>query len=178
LPNYPAYVLLNIFFLRLPGARFETGYAIDLGGPDAHVVPFVAIEPMLVFQKEATETLLNVPESAITFRKKTITALPMSLGVQIDGQWKTEGGGSFSPLLRLAWLHDFETDRSVTRSFAELPSLLISRTTLPTDTDAASVRFGAQWSAARSWSIKASADAQLSRSYGTIGGSVSVRYVW
>lgn len=102
----------------------------------------------------------------------------MPLGVQFDGRWKTVGGCSFSPLLQLAWVHDFQTHRSVARGFAELPSLLISRTTLPTDADAASVRFGGQWSAARSWSVKASADAQLSRRYGTIGGTVSVRYAW
>ena len=132
------------------GARLETGYAFNLGGPAAHVVPFVAIEPMRLYQGSATEILSNARESAITFHKKTITALPMSLGVHVDGRWNASNGGSFSPLLQLAWIHDFQTDRSVARSFAELPSVQISRTTLPTDANAASVRFGGQGSAARS----------------------------
>lgn len=99
---------------------------------------------MLLYQGAASETLPNARESPITFHRKTITALPMSLGVQMDGRWKTSGGGSFTPLLQLAWIHDFQTERSITRSFGELPSLLISRTTVPTDADAASVRFGGQ----------------------------------
>jgi len=160
------------------GARLETGYAFDLGGPAAHIVPFVAIEPMRLYQGSATEILSNARESAITFHKKTITALPMSLGVRVDGRWNASNGGSFSPLLQLAWIHDFQTDRSVARSFAELPSVQISRTTLPTDANAASVRFGGQWSAARSWSVSASGDARLSRNYSTIGGTVSLRYAW
>ncbi|GGI92260.1 hypothetical protein GCM10007973_30570 [Polymorphobacter multimanifer] len=163
---------------RTAGARIETGYAIDIGGPDAHIVPFAAIEPMLLFQDAGTEILPNARGSAITFHKQTIPALPMSLGIQVDGRWKTAGGGIFSPLLQLAWLHDFRSDRNVHRSFAELPSLVISRTTVPTDVDAASIRFGGQWTAARSWSIQASADAQVSRSYGTIGGTLSLRHVW
>ena len=160
------------------GARFETGYAFDLGGPAAHIVPFVSIEPMRLYQGSATENLSNARESAITFHKKTITALPMSLGVRVDGRWSTSGGGSFSPLLQLAWIHDFQTDRSVARSFAELPSIQISRTTLPADANAALVRFGGQWSAARSWSVSASGDARLSRNYSTIGGTISLRYAW
>ena len=163
---------------RTIGARFETGYSFDLGSHGARIVPYVAIEPMLLDQQAATETLPNDRESQVTFHDKTITALPMSLGVQFDGRWNTSGGGSFSPLLRAAWVHDFETDRSVPRSFAELPSLQISRTTLPSDANAASVRFGWQWSAARSWSVSASGDARLSRNYSTIGGTVSVRYAW
>jgi hypothetical protein len=160
------------------GARLEAGYAIDIGGPDGHIAPFASIEPMLVVQEAGIETLPNARESAITFHKKTITALPMSLGIQVDGRWKTGGGGSFSPLLQVAWVHDFRTDRKIGRSFGELPSLLISRTTVPTDTNAASIRFGGQWSAARFWSIQASAETQVSRSYGTIGGMLSVRYAW
>jgi len=160
------------------GARLEAGYAIDIGGPDGHIAPFAAIEPMLVFQEAGIETFPNARESAITFHKKTITALPMSLGIQVDGRWKIAGGGSFSPLLQVAWVHDFQTDRTIGRSFGELPSLLISRTTVPTDTNAASIRFGGQWSAARFWSIQASAETQVSRSYGSIGGMLSVRYAW
>lgn len=75
--------------------------------------------------------------SAITFHGRTITAVPVSLGVQFDTLWHTGGDVTFAPLARLAWVHDFAPDRDIARSFKELPSLIISRITLPVDADTA-----------------------------------------
>jgi outer membrane autotransporter protein len=164
------------------GGRIEAGYSFDLGNSAGHIVPFLAIEPMSVRQQTATESLIapdNSPfkllethEGQITFHGRTITAMPVSVGVQLSGHWQTYSNGAFAPQMRVAWLHDLEPDRDIARSFAELQSLLVSRTSVPADVDAAQIQLSGLWTGQK-WSFKASVDAQVSQSYETLGGTLS-----
>jgi outer membrane autotransporter protein len=164
------------------GGRIEAGYAIGFGGASARIVPFMAVEPMSVREGSAPEaftlpqhadTAPSTEDQGVVFHGRTITALPVSAGVQFDNRWQMDGNVAFAPQLRVAWVHDTSPDRDVDRSFAELPSLLISRTTVPTETDAAQVQLSGLWSAGQQWSLKASVDTQLSGAYSTTGGSLS-----
>lgn len=164
------------------GGRFEAGYSFDLGETGGHITPYAAFEPIGVRLKTATESFVAAPDSqlaaamqdsGITFHGRTLTAEPISLGLQIDNRWRTGGDVTFAPQLRIALVHDFNPDRDVARSFKELPDLLIWRTTVPTDADAVSVQVSGLWMSGRRWSLKAAADATLSGSYTTVGGSLS-----
>ncbi len=165
------------------GGRIEAGYAIGFGGASARIVPFIAVEPMSVHEGSATEAFtlsqaaqdatLATQDHGVTFHGRTITAAPVSAGVQLDNRWQMDGNVAFAPQLRVAWVHDTSPDREIDRSFAEIPSLLISRTTVPTQIDAAQVQLSGLWSAGEQWSLKTSVDTQLSGPYSTMGGSLS-----
>ena len=47
---------------------------------------------------------------------------PGSLGVQLDHSFDINDKWSLYPLLRMAWVHEFQTDRSVNASLQALPT--------------------------------------------------------
>jgi len=85
----------------------ETGYSFDFGMVNAHVTPFVAVQPMHVWQGAASEKFAAIGPG-LHFNAASIPALPSYLGVQFDDTWQGKDNQSVVSSLRVAWMHDFQ----------------------------------------------------------------------
>ena len=158
------------------GGRIEAGYSFALGNTGANLTPFVAFQPIQLWLGSGSEEFNLGP--GIQYEATSITALPLYLGVQIDGIWMASNGQRVAPYLRAAWMHDFSPDRDIPRSFAELPNLTFSGTPIPTISNALDLHAGLQFLAGPNTALSASLDAQVSESYSTLGASASFRVRW
>ncbi|MDE1571198.1 autotransporter outer membrane beta-barrel domain-containing protein [Aquabacter sediminis] len=157
------------------GGRIEVGYSFAMGG-GAQVTPFLAFQPSQLWLGSGSE-LFSLGRG-LTYDSTSVTALPIYVGLQWDGQWTLGNGQRIAPYVRAAWMHDFSPDRGVSRSFAELPGLTFTGSPIPTVTDAADLHAGLQFSAGPNTVLSAGFDAQLADSYSTIGVSGSFRVRW
>jgi outer membrane autotransporter protein len=98
-------------------ARLELGWKQAYGR--INVMPFVAVEPAVLWQRGFTETGANV--LGLTVASRTATSLPTFVGVQFDGRVRTPEGLLFMPYSRVSWVHEFEPDRRETAGFTVLP---------------------------------------------------------
>jgi len=158
-------------------ARFEGGYSFDAGLANAHLTPFVAVQPMHLWQSATRENFANLG-SGLHYDAASISALPSYLGAQFDQTWKGEDGQSVVSSLRLAWMHDFMPSRNVSRSFAELPSFALSGTDLPITRDAAVAHAGLSFTLSSRLSFIGSLDMKLAGGYRELGGTGAFRFSW
>jgi outer membrane autotransporter protein len=173
IPEAPSVALSNVML----GIRVEAGYKLRLAQTPAHVTPFVAIQPMQLWQGSGTESLAGFG-STLTYRQTSITALPLFLGAQLDGQFVLSNGAVLSPFVRLAWMHDFRPDRTVPRSFSSDPDFGFSGTGTPIVANAAVLHLGTAYAISSRITLTASIDSQLSPSFTSVGATGSFVYRW
>jgi outer membrane autotransporter protein len=157
--------------------RVEAGYRLRLGQTGAHVTPFIAIQPMQLWQGGGVESVTGFG-NALTYQQTSITALPLYLGAQLDGQFTLGSGAVLSPFLRLAWMHDFLPDWEVPRSFSADPSFVFTGTGTPTVENAAVLHLGTEYALGQHSSLAATVDSQVSPSFTSIGATGSFIYRW
>ena len=158
------------------GGRIEAGYSFPLGQTGASLTPFVAFQPIQLWLGSGSEMFTLGP--GLQYDATAITALPLYLGVQLDGLWTANNGQRVAPYLRAAWMHDFNPNRDVPRSFAELPGLSFSGTAIPTVSNALDLHAGLQFAANPTTTLSAGLDAQIAQPYSTFGASAAIRVRW
>lgn len=104
-------------------ARLETGYLLRLR--ELSVTPFVAFEPAWLSQGGFSENLKN-PQSdtinlGLNYQGQNTTSLPLSLGVQLGSELLLANDWTISPLVRLSWIHEFNTTRQLNAALQLLP---------------------------------------------------------
>jgi outer membrane autotransporter protein len=161
----------------LLGGRVEIGYGFALGDTGATLTPFAAFQPMQLWLGSDTESFGSLG-AGLTYHASTITALPVYLGVQLDGLFQGKDGTTYAPFLRAAWMHDFSPDRDVSRNFAEAPDLAFAGTPIPVVSDALDLHAGLQVNIGGNMSISAGFDAQIADEYSILGASGSLRLRW
>ena len=111
------------FSTDVVGARIELGLRGAAG--NLSVTPFAAFQPTWLRQGAFSEGLTGASNSLVNmglnYQSQSVTSLPASLGLQVDGQIPLEGGWTLSPSLRAAWIYEFQTDRSLQAALAMLP---------------------------------------------------------
>lgn len=98
--------------------RIEVGYRIE--HPIANIMPFVAMQATSLQMGNYDES--NTNNLGLSVQSKTIMSEPGSLGVQIDKPYDIDSEWSLYPLLKMAWIHEFQTDRNLTASLQDLPT--------------------------------------------------------
>lgn len=125
--------------------RIELGRSYRFA--DTNVRPFVALAPAILWQRAYTEASTVVGGGGgmlgLSYDANTVTSLPASIGVQIDGNYALPGGQFLSPMLRLSWVHEFETERGVQASFTSVPAAGFTVQGAPAGRDALRVDGGA-----------------------------------
>jgi outer membrane autotransporter protein len=165
------------FGSTVAAGRIEGGYSFPIADTGANVTPYVALQPMQVWQGSASESF-GSQGNGLRYGASGITALPAYLGVQFDAKWQPRPDMVFTPFVRLAWMHDFLPNREVSRSFAELPGASFTSTGNPVVSNAAVIRAGTQYKLGKQVSLFASLETQLSGSVNTIGGSFGLQWSW
>ncbi len=105
---------LNLSNLRgarrdsLFGGRVEAGYRMPVGKTERTSPPSrpSSRHPMAGFRLRELREL----GSGLTYDASTVSALPLYLGLQLDGRWTDGSGAVYMPFLRAAWMHDFSPD--------------------------------------------------------------------
>ncbi len=105
-------------------ARLELGYLAKT--PALNLTPFIAIQPAWLRQNSFDERNANSGNSfvnmGLNYQNQSTTSLPGSLGLQLDHKTSLNNGWTLNPMLRIAWVHEFQPDRSLTASPSLLPS--------------------------------------------------------
>lgn len=98
--------------------RLEVGYRIE--NPLANMMPFIAIQATSLQMGHYNES--NTNHLGLSVQSKNVISEQGSLGVQVDKAYNINKEWSLYPLLRMAWIHEFQTDRTLTGSFQALPT--------------------------------------------------------
>ena len=156
--------------------RFEAGYR--------YATPMVGITPYAAGQfttyylpSYAEQVLAGAGNFALNYAARDVTASRTELGVRLDKSFAMETA-VVTLRGRLAWAHDFNTDRSITPVFQTLPGaafIVNGARQAPNSaltTAAAEVKWANGWSAAGVFEGEFS---DISRSY---AGKGILRYAW
>ena len=98
--------------------RMEVGYRMD--HPLVNVMPFVAMQATSLQMNSFKES--NTDNLGLSVSGNTTMSEPGSLGIQLDRAFDINEKWSMYPLLRMAWVHEFQTDRSINASLQALPT--------------------------------------------------------
>jgi uncharacterized protein with beta-barrel porin domain len=114
---------------------------------------------------------------ALAYDGKTATAARTELGV------KTEKAVALSDAMlllrsRLAWAHDFDTDRSISAAFQALPASAFVVNGARPAADSALTTLSAELAWRNGWSAGATFDSQWSDTTRSYAGKGTVRYAW
>ena len=159
--------------------RLEVGrpFKVDEMG----LTPFVALQPAQLWTPGITETSVTVNGApgvfALTYQAQGTTSLPLFIGAQIDGETELNA----RPLkgwARLAWVHEFMTQRNATAGFTVLPGSSFTVDGARAASDALRVDFGGRYMVASGTSLFANGSAELSDRGQSIGGTVGLRIEW
>jgi subtilase-type serine protease len=150
--------------------RVEGGYRY--GTAFYGFTPYAAVQVQNVFTPDYTETLA-AGGTAQTFQSKSTTSTRTELGSWVDYRvngWTLRG--------RAAWLHEFDTDVSLTAQFAVFPSPAFVVNGANRPGDAALVSGLAEVPLWANVFASARADAELASHATTWSGMGTVRWVW
>jgi len=157
--------------------QIEGGYTFDLPRLGVRLTPFLSVQPAHLWQGGAVE-YINGYGSGLRYKATQITATPTDLGFQVDGSWASQGGGTISPTLRLAWMHDFMPGRDVPRGFDALPQFTVSKTNAVAPTDAVVIRAAARYGIAAGISLLGSVNTAFSGIERSVSATGSLQFVW
>lgn len=114
---------------------------------------------------------------ALVYGAKTATATRSELGVRTDKSMAVLD--SVVTLRgRLAWAHDYNTDRNVDATFQTLPSASFVVNGIQQPHDLALVTASAEWKWLNSWSAAATFEGELSNVSRSYAGRGVLRYAW
>ena len=111
------------FGSNLFGGRFEAGWKNTFG--QVNLTPFASIQFDALSQNAYSEfTVVNGTTMpgimGLHYSSHSVTSVPLSLGLQVDGSFPVGDGMTITPSARISWVHEFEFDpgdqRGVPRS--------------------------------------------------------------
>ena len=167
------------FASDLFGARLELGRSYAL--PWFNVTPFAAVQAATLWQRGFSETTTagGLPGIlGLTYGSQTTTSLPTFLGVQLDARYAWANGMMWSPFVRVAWMHEFNRDRSIAGSFVSVPGTLFGVDGARAWSDALKVNAGSRLALNQYASLFASFDGEFANNGYSYGGRGGIRFSW
>ena len=98
--------------------RAEVGYRVE--HPVVNIMPFIAMQATSLQMGTYSES--NTNGLGLNVQSKNVMSEPGSLGIQLDKAYDLDQEWSLYPLLRMAWVHEFQTTRTLTASLQSLPT--------------------------------------------------------
>ncbi len=158
-------------------ARIEGGYRFATGFMG--ITPYAAGQFISYFLPSYSEQVLAGPGLfALNYAGKDVTASRTELGVRLDKSWAMQTA-ILTLRGRLAWAHDFNTDRSILPAFQTLPGAapftVFGAAQAP---NSALVTAAAEMKWMSGWSVAGIFEGQFSDINRTYSGKGVVRYSW
>ena len=164
--------------------RLEAGRALSFDGgaygtPLVRVTPFAALEIARLATDGFAEYNTNGVGNLLALRSsgQTTADVPGFLGVRLDGVTNF-GGVALRPVLSLAYVHDFATQRNLTNGLISLPGSTFLVQGARAARDAAQVKLGAEAAISRNMSLFANFDGEFSGAETVYGGKGGLRISW
>jgi autotransporter-associated beta strand protein len=156
--------------------RLEGGYKVATGAGD--ITPYAAGQfTTYRLPSYMEQVAFGAGTFALNYAGKDVTATRSELGMKAE---KAVPMTDATLMLRgrLAWAHDFNTDRNVQATFQSLPgsAFVVNGATPAADTALTTIAAEMAWR--NGWSASATADAQLSDTTHSYSGKGVVRYSW
>jgi autotransporter-associated beta strand protein len=156
--------------------RLEGGYKVATGAGD--ITPYAAGQfTTYRLPSYMEQVAFGAGTFALNYTGKDVTATRSELGMKAE---KAVPMTDATLMLRgrLAWAHDFNTDRNVQATFQSLPgsAFVVNGAAPAADTALTTVAAEMLWR--NGWSASATADAQLSDTTHSYSGKGVVRYSW
>lgn len=159
--------------------RLELGRR--LGNGKATLMPFVAVEPAILWQPAYGESSLAVTGApgvyALTYQAQATGSFPGLLGAEIESDFEL-GGRPLRARARFAWVHEFMTERSVTAGFVGLPGSSFTVDGARAAGNAARIDVGATYGIGERTSLFVNAMAELSDRGQGASGTAGFRLFW
>jgi outer membrane autotransporter protein len=158
--------------------RIEAGYIAETGF--GNVTPFAAVEPSSLILPSFVETASSSssPLSVLGFSGKTATSVPTSLGLQFDRAAVLDGGWTLAPYFRAAWLHEWDTTRSVTASLPVAPGAVFTVAGTPAARNSARLTGSLKLSRATNIAFYANVVGDVSAHGQAVGGNLGFTLSW
>jgi autotransporter-associated beta strand protein/probable HAF family extracellular repeat protein len=156
--------------------RIEGGYR--------YLTPWMGVTPYAAGQfttyslpAYAEQVLSGANTFALNYNAKDVTASRTEIGIRTDKSWAM-ANAILTLRGRLAWAHDFNTDRSITPVFQTLPgaSFIVSGAAQAHDSALTTASAEMKW--LNGWSAAATFEGQFSDVTRSYAGKGIVRYSW
>ena len=160
--------------------RLELGYR----GTDTRInlTPFVALQATSLQQGGFTETSTRAGGQpgmlGLTVQSRSGVSEPMSIGMQFDRAFQVTDDWTVTPVLRLAWVHDFQPNRSVAAGLTGLPGNAWTVMGASGAEDAINVGISVQGMNRDGLAFFAVLDALPSSRTNSYQGQVGVKFIW
>ncbi len=133
------------FGSNLFGGRFEAGWKNTFS--QVNLTPFASIQFDALSQDSYSEfTVVNgtgLPNAmGLHYSSRSVTSVPLSLGLQVDGSFAVGNGTTITPSARISWVHEFEPIRAINAAFLAAPGFPFSVRGAAAAEDAARVDVG------------------------------------
>lgn len=153
--------------------RVEGGRAFALNA--VTLTPYAGFQVAELYNPSFDETSAN--NAGLYVNSHSVGSQKIYLGGQVDTT-QVVAGFSVMPYARVAWEHEFSTDRTIDASLVSLPGSNFQVYGAPAASDAARVSAGAKLNINPSLSVYASFDGAFSGSGNSYGGKGGLRYTW
>jgi uncharacterized protein with beta-barrel porin domain/membrane-associated phospholipid phosphatase len=153
--------------------RAEAGRAFAFA--PVTVTPFAGFQVAGLYDASFIESGGN--NAALGVNSRSVGSQKLYLGGQVDTT-QAFGGVSLTPYARLAWEHEFSTDRSVNATLLALPGSNFTVYGAPAVSDAARVQAGVKLNINQSLGVYAGFDGSFSGSGNSYAGKGGLRYTW
>ncbi len=156
--------------------RLEGGYRLDT--PWVDLTPYAAAQFATLALPAYGETAKSGADTfALNYDSKNITAMRASLGLRTNMSFAVEDK-VFTLRSRVAWAHDFNTDRNVTATFGALPGATFVTSGAARAADALLTSASAELKFNNGWTLSGTVDGEFSKTTRSYSGRGAVRYAW
>jgi len=166
-------------------ANFNTNaWSGRLEGGYRYVTPWMGITPYAAAQfttlqlpAYAEQLVAGAGLAALSYNAQTVTDSRTELGLRGDKSYALQNG-IFTLRGRLAWAHDFNTDRTAASAFQALPGTFFIVNGAAVAHDSALTTAAAEMKWMNGWSAALSFEGEFSDVYNSYAGKGVVRYTW
>jgi len=156
------------------GARAEGGYRLDWRA--FGVTPYAALQSQVFHLPGYSETTTGATNFLLSYASKSVTDTRTEIGSWFD--YRLSGASPITLFSRVAWAHDFNTDRTATATFQSLPgaSFIVNGASPARDTALTSI--GARLNMGHGWTVVSQLDGEEGAGWHSISGNATVRKTW
>jgi len=157
--------------------RLEGGYRV--AGAVMDVTPYAAGQFISYHLPSYAEQVASGADTfALAYGGKDVTASRTELGVRTERAFAQDDASLVTLRGRLAWAHDFNTDRNVQAVFVTLPGSAFTVNGAQASANTALTSLSAEIAWRSGWAVSATFDGQFSDTTKSYAGKGVVRYAW
>ncbi len=162
------------------GGRLELGWRYAM--KSVTLTPFAAIAPTTLWQQgysENSTTSTGAPGIlGLTYQSNRVSSFPSFLGLQVDGRFAFDNGTTLSPFVRASWVHEFDTTRSISATFINIPGGSFTAEGASAAANALRLEGGATLALNERAALFASLNSELSSRSSSFAGMGGLRLGW